>query len=871
MYPLLCCLLFLLDSSPTTPNSSSSWHQLINWFFDKSEIKALGIILGIASSTIAILKFFFPALYEKALAALRLKSRAAEASSTDSIIQNLTLFANETELQKFNDTGSPNQREILQQIIEKEHTSLIVLGGAPGVGKSFLAKKIAQYYAIQKFNKRKFDVVWWIDAEAISLANTAPESNLNVDLYMLAETQKFKIDMASPNWLVQLKNVLQNYNYLLIFDNACDRGDLRELTINKFKQTYFPIPNPNKAQKIIVTSKNKTFAPTLNLNLWSLQEFKNYLDRNLGAKSSQESVPIAELFAKLGNGLPLAISLAVAYMIEQGTTPTTYNILHSSTAYRGNNDVFTTFKISYEALDEKSQALLNLTAFLSPDEMPLIELYEVPKKQDNGSLNFRNALAQLEKYAFVKSEQGDRLQSIHRFWRDTLLTLIEAQGKTNEVYTHTFCQLKLAVGDFKEGQYNFYRNILTHIEVFAEHYSDDTDPEGKIHEALVSLVRAAAKYAFDIGSVSQAIRLNARALALSPNNLKMVHEIGLQNAHNLILRDHCAEALALVNSAYTFFSAAYEGGDKMEMMESARQRIAKVQQRMGNFQVAKQHLKICKERLDDEKLEPEQTRTKVKQKLYSGVLHDLGSVFWEEGLDHNKSIAFLNKAIDYKLSINGNDKNDIHIHFSKMIRGVVKALQGDYIEQVKEHKEVFDFFSSVKEYRRKSYTAYYLLHFGWDKAGWQERYTKEFDPYEIYFTERNDFNDILEGDVKYSIIKAVVALRRAVRLQFNKANEQDAAQKFYNLRSILKHKNGENPNQYLDDGTVSVSAVLDYALYLNDMVGQKKDPERMALLKEVISLAYSLITIKSTADGEHMKVLYHRRNELDSLIERYGY
>ena len=234
-----------------------------------------------------------------------------------------------------------------------------------------------------------------------------------------------------------------------------------------------------------------------------------------------------------------------------------------------------------------------------------------------------------------------------------------------------------------------------------------------------------------------------------------------------------------------------------------------------------------------------------------------------------QSLTFLNEAINYKKELNGGNENDQYIHLSRMIRGVVKALKGNYTEQVKEHEEVFKFFSGIKEYRRQIYTAYYLLHFGWDKAGWQERYTNEFDEYEIYFTEWNEFNDILEGDVKYAIIKAVFALRKAVRLQFNKANEQDARKKYEDLVAILKNKNGESHNQYLDDGTVAVSAVLDYALYLDDTIAHKKNKEKITLLKEVISFASDLLTIKNTSNWEHMKVIYHRANELEHLAEKH--
>jgi len=816
------------------------------------------------------------------------KSKKIDPVEETYITQNLTSLIGTKDILKFNDAGEPSYKTTLETAIEAKDALDTSIGifGPPGVGKSFLALEVAYHYATMRSGDGKFDVVWWIDAEDLSKKNIGPEPAQNSDLYRLAIVGGFGIDLASSTWLQQLIISLGNLNYLLVFDNACDAGDgVIEKTIKEFKNTFFPVANANKHQRIIVTSRNKYWGNGLELVPWTLNEFSYYIARYLDEENQgnlliNDEGTDEKLFSEL-NGLPLATALACAYMVENKCKPASYlellNVEHKN--YRNGVTFNKAFEVSYMALEEDALKLLNVIALLSPTEIPLNKLlgHALQNKGYHAyrpevvDFNFPKGLAQLKRYALISVENGDEQYAIHRLWQQTVRDLLVEKRKLTEVFDCTLKILCQATAEFKHTDYTFYRSILPHIETLASHYNQKEHSD--MAADLVALIRSAANYSFQIGSVAQAMRLNAQATAIAPDNLKLLHEIGLSNSHNLILRDHCEEAMQLATDALDYFSGDYIGSDKIKMTEKARQAMGKIYQRKGDFEVAKQLFETSRQLIDqfEDAQQIEQKKPEfslLKKESYSGLLHDLGSVWWEEGLDYKQSILFFDEAIAFKRAINGN-KNDLSINISKMIKGVALGLMGEYDSQFDVHKEVFEFLSAKDyEYRRLAYTGYYLFQFGWDRIGWKNRDNGSAADFEKYLGPKEDFAGVLEGDVKYTIIKAVVDLRKTIWVVDEQVNELEASERFLALRSILLNKNKQRMGRFLDDGTVAISAILDYGLFLDRKIDMAQTVDH-ASLAQVIWLADKLLTIRDVDCNSIGSIVYNRGDDFAYLQEKH--
>ena len=798
-------------------------------------------------------------------------------------IENLTTLMEARDIDKFNDAGEPSYKSRLQQSVEdnKSTDRSISLFGAPGIGKSYLAQEVAYHYAITPIKKRKFNVVWWIDAESISKKNVGPEPNQNDDLTRLARLG-FDLDTAQPNWQFELMKALSKVNFLLVFDNACDVGDGNvEKTIREFKNAFFPATDPRKHQKIIITSRNKDWGNGIELSRWTLAEFSFYLARHLDEEKSFDTITndgsTDEKLYKELDGLPLAASLAAAFMVENGCKPSSYfELIRNKAKYRNKDKISKAFDLSYSALSDDSSKVLSLMSFLSPNEIPLKELISYQQQQTDGANGgsvlvnrVTEAIVQLKKYALITEEESGKFYSIHRLWQEAIHEILLEQGRFGDVYAKALSFLVQAAKGFVGTDYPYFNSILQHVESFASYHKPDNNEVISID--LVRLLRSAANYSFQIGAVAQAMRLNEQVIKIAPTDMKLLHEIGLSNSHNLILRDHCEVAMSLANDAYQFFDQVYVSDDKLKLTERARQAIGKVKQREGHFEDAKLLFEQSRQIIDvhEAALSTTTQMSDLKLSLYSGLLHDLGSVWWEEGLDYQQSIQFFDEAIAFKLSVNGGQTKDLYLNLSKMIKGVALGLMGNYGAQFSLHKEVFEVLSAKDyEQRRKIYTAYYILNFGWDKIGWKNRDSVEKATYESYYSVDEKVAEVLKGDVKYSIIKAVVDLRKTVREGLSVRNQYLATNYYNVLSSILETKNQNRKARVLDDGTVAVSAVLDYAFYLDEVV-ERKNEVQINQIKEVIQFAIKMLTIKDENGHSIGRIVYHRNADLDSLCDIY--
>src|SRR5690606_7333414 len=105
------------------------------------------------------------------------------------------------------------------------------------------------------------------------------------------------------------------------------------------------------------------------------------------------------------------------------------------------------------------------------------------------------------------------------------------------------------------------------------------------------------------------------------------------------------EALKMAEDAFTYFSGNYRGNDQQLKREIARQSIGKVHQRKGEYALAKTCFETCKTAVEKD--------TDIMKQRYSPVLHDLGSVWWEEGLQYDTALDYFEDAITYSEELKG--------------------------------------------------------------------------------------------------------------------------------------------------------------------------------------------------------------------------
>ena len=232
----------------------------------------------------------------------------------------------------------------------------------------------------------------------------------------------------------------QRGKWLLIFDNAADPQDLK---------TYLP---QGGGGHVLITSRNPAWggvARPLDVKVWDRDESVAFLLKRTGREKTAgegEKAAAGQLADELGD-LPLALEQAGAYIEACGCSIGHYLDLFRSRRQevlkRGKpsqeypDTVATTWKLSFQKVKEASPAaadLLNLCAFLAPDDIPKKLLVEgakhLPKSlaaavQDPLALN--EALAVLRRYSLM--DVTDDYLSMHRLVQAVVRERLDNKGK----------------------------------------------------------------------------------------------------------------------------------------------------------------------------------------------------------------------------------------------------------------------------------------------------------------------------------------------------------------------------------------------------------------------------------------------------------
>ena len=265
-------------------------------------------------------------------------------------------------------TGRTAMLDQLHERLESERTLAVQsLYGLGGVGKTQLAIEYAHRHVDD------YDVVWWIDAEQPVLI---PEQFLSLAIRLGLPADAVAAEMVNR----VLTELGDRSRWLLIFDNADHAADIAGY-------------RPRGTGHVLVTSR----APGWGALGGRIEV--DMLDRSdtvalLRARIPEMTIETADkLAAELGD-LPLAAAQAAGYLEQTGLPSSDYlrrfrthgaGMLAAGDVldYRGRVD--TTWAISLERLhtvNPAAAALLEISAYLSPEPIPLTLFNEHPELLD---------------------------------------------------------------------------------------------------------------------------------------------------------------------------------------------------------------------------------------------------------------------------------------------------------------------------------------------------------------------------------------------------------------------------------------------------------------------------------------------------------
>ena len=490
--------------------------------------------------------------------------------------------------------------------------------GMGGVGKTQLAVEYIYRH------KPDYRVIWWIHSEkpatmAADYTGLADDLDLpEKDFQDQSETVR-----AVKRWLEH------NSGWLLIFDNAHDQGAIRD---------YIP---HGGAGHVIITSRNSDWG-----SVAGLLPVKNF-DRAdsiefLCKRTGQDDRDAANALADELGDLPLALEQAGAYIEATGIALTDYQELFRSRRKELWGDespppdypdsVATTWSLAMDDVREESEEaadLLNLCAFLAPDEIPLEMLGEgveyLPKSLASTAsdrLAMNRAIRVLRRYSLIDAS-GESL-SVHRLVQ---AVVCDRLGEDEEKrWAETAVRLMSAVFPFESHDVRTWHRcsrLLPHALAAAAH----AEERGVTPEETQHILNQTGLYLRGRAELAEAKAHYERALALAeevygrdhPEVAAIVNNLGrvLQDLGDLpAAKEQYERALAIDEEVY--------GRDYPSVAIDVNN-LGSVLRALGELPAAKEHYERALA-IDEEVYGRDHPSVAIRVNNLGSVLQDLGEL-----------------------------------------------------------------------------------------------------------------------------------------------------------------------------------------------------------------------------------------------------
>jgi tetratricopeptide (TPR) repeat protein len=279
------------------------------------------------------------------------------------------------------------------------------ISGLGGIGKTQLAVEYIYRHAAD------YSIAWWVRAEdSATMAGDYADLAAALDLPEKNAADRMATVAAVRLWLAR------NPGWLLILDNASSAAECRD---------YLPLGGMGH---VLVTSRDPNWggvAQPLPLDVLPRNKATAFLQKRAGRQDRKSA---DRLCNELGD-LPLALEQAAAYIEATGISIADYLtqfqryasrlLKHRSSSSDYPDSVATTWKMSLDRMAPAATELLNLMAFLAPDDIDR-EMVSAGAARLPASLaaivanpiTFDTVIAELRRYSLVQVRDG--ALSVHR-------------------------------------------------------------------------------------------------------------------------------------------------------------------------------------------------------------------------------------------------------------------------------------------------------------------------------------------------------------------------------------------------------------------------------------------------------------------------
>ncbi|MCX6215600.1 NB-ARC domain-containing protein [Spirosoma sp.] len=572
-------------------------------------------------------------------------------------------------------------KDNVNEKISDNHKICIV--GEPGMGKSFLARQVV--YSIfldeqQKTDSRKYDIIWWIDADTNKVENELIE--LAEEVFSKNTVSKWLAKagtgdaIGNVGVIKELFKELKDQSWLIVFDNAMDtdmntRFGPEPVTFEEYAKKY--LPQTTTKGHLLLTSRNKSwvirskvkypFQP-LYLEKWTDESVKAYLEKSENPKrkitvSSLEQVRIFQ-------GLPLAVSIAKARILEINN-PNRFAIFYQAWSegfkkiekedYDTDRNLLTTIDVSYQTLSGDLKHLINILVCFAPDDLPVLSLYE-------HNVDIEDTLDYIERLSLGRYDESAKppLYSMHRLVQECIKELQVKNGTLDTSYRYAINLLAKRFNAIFGKDNTLISLLLSHADALA--YVMRTEQKSfsmselEKNEAALLFINA-GQYHFDAGDNKQAIEQFESAISITTDEVLIAKaKKGLANVLFLLGKSHLDEAEEFARAAADYFKKL---PNKTDYIDCQNDVVGKILQRKCEFKECEEITLstdvIVKEYIYNnvgesnvfEHIVEKYVRNEVDKiaEKQGSVYHNLGSLYWTWGRPGNGDISDYERARNY--------------------------------------------------------------------------------------------------------------------------------------------------------------------------------------------------------------------------------